>query len=476
MADAPVSPTLTDPVAAAGSAFIGGPLGRFARPARGPRAVLVILAIGSVVFALGVLRTAPCLANGWVDPDRYEHLCYSDIPVLYTLRGLADGMVPYLEWPATGQPVEYPVLTGLLMYVGAAITAVLPSGADPTVYYLATMALQLGLFMLLLVAVSLTVRRRPWDGLLVALAPSVLLAATINWDMLAIALTAGSMLAWSRRRPVLSGVLLGLGVAAKFYPLLLLGPLLVLAWRRRRLVDAARATAAAAVTWLVVNVPVALAEPTGWGYFFDYSAVRGADFGSFWLALSHLGLGVDADLINILALLAFLILCLGIAALILLARVPPRFASVAFLVVAAFLVTNKVYSPQFVLWLLPLAVLARPRWRDFLVWQAAEVAYFVAIWWYLVGLTEPNTGLAEQQYAVATLIHIAGTCYLAAVVVRDVLLPAHDPVRVDGAPPDLLFDDPGGGVFDGAPFRAAWRPSPGVPGRTAGTTDGATGR
>ena len=42
----------------------------------------------------------------------------------------------------------------------------------------------------------------------------------------------------------------------------------------------------------------------------------------------------------------------------------PRLAQLGFLIVAGFLLVNKVYSPQYVLWLLPLAVLARPRWRD----------------------------------------------------------------------------------------------------------------
>ena len=51
--------------------------------------------------------------------------------------------------------------------------------------------------------------------------------------------------------------------------------------------------------------------------------------------------------------------------------------------VAALVLSNKVYSPQYVLWLLPLAVLARPRWRDLLIWQGAEVLYFLAIWYRL---------------------------------------------------------------------------------------------
>ena len=68
----------------------------------------------------------------------------------------------------------------------------------------------------------------------------------------------------------------------------------------------------------------------------------------------------------------------------------PRLAQLGFLVVAGFLLVNKVYSPQYVLWLLPLAVLARPRWRDQLVWQAGEVAYFARVWWYLGGDLEPG--------------------------------------------------------------------------------------
>ena len=68
----------------------------------------------------------------------------------------------------------------------------------------------------------------------------------------------------------------------------------------------------------------------------------------------------------------------------------PRLAQLGFLVVAGFLLVNKVYSPQYVLWLLPLAVLARPRWRDQLVWQAGEVVYFASVWWYLGGDLAPG--------------------------------------------------------------------------------------
>ena len=116
--------------------------------------------------------------------------------------------------------------------------------------------------------------------------------------------------------------------------------------------------------------------------------------------------------------------------------------------IAAFLVTNKVYSPQYVLWLIPLAALARPRWRDFLLWQAAEVVYFFAVWWYIIAGDEASKGLPDRFYWLAILVHIGATVAYAVLVVRDVLQPEHDPVRASTGE-----DDPGGGVLDGAEDR-----------------------
>ena len=99
------------------------------------------------------------------------------------------------------------------------------------------------------------------------------------------------------------------------------------------------------------------------------------DFGSLWLIIQQRSGGTFDDA-NIYATLLMILGCAGVAALALCAPRRPRFAQLAFLVVALFVLTNKVYSPQYVLWLIPLAALARPRWRDFLIWQGCEVALF----------------------------------------------------------------------------------------------------
>jgi len=99
-------------------------------------------------------------------------------------------------------------------------------------------------------------------------------------------------------------------------------------------------------------------------------------------------------------------------------------AQLAFLVIAAFALVNKVYSPQYALWLLPLAALARPRWPAFLLWQVGEVIYFVAIWRYLLGYGQgelPAGAIGDVTYTAAIVIHVALTVFFAGLVVADVV-------------------------------------------------------
>ncbi|MBV9207919.1 MAG: hypothetical protein JO037_21545, partial [Actinobacteria bacterium] len=146
----------------------------------------------------------------------------------------------------------------------------------------------------------------------------------------------------------------------------------------------------------------------------------------------------------------------AIAVLALAAPRRPRLPQLCFLVLAAFLMTNKVWSPQYVVWLVPLAVLARPRLWPYLLWQLAETAYFFGIWGYLIFVfaAEGNQvtgyqGISTGWYFAALAARFLAVGLLAAYVVRDILDPERDPVRALG------HDDPAGGVLDGA--ADAWR-------------------
>jgi len=419
----------------------------------GSTTALVIASLAGSL--LGFLNKAACRGGDWnIYLKQFQAHCYTDIYPLYFQEQLSTGKVPY-----TGHPVEYPVLIGAAMQ---AVAWVVKPISDPSLRgreFFDVTVLLLAAFSLAgtLATAYLAGRSRRWTALGVALAPGLILAAFINWDLIVMGLVALGMAAWAARRTVLAGVLLGLAVATKFYPLLFFGPLLLLCLRAGRM-RAFRATAAAAaVAWLAVNLPVALAAPTGWGRFYGLSASRAADWGSIWYYfeterwpfLGSLSLGA----LNLLAAALFAAGCVLIGLLILAAPRRPRVPQVFFLVLAVFLLSNKVWSPQYVVWLVPLVVLCRPRFWAYAAWQVAEVSYFFAIWAYLItigidaGLVPPGApgGISPGVYFAALLARFAAVVILAALVVRDILHPEADLVRAAGD------DDPAGGVLDHAP-------------------------
>ena len=152
--------------------------------------------------------------------------------------------------------------------------------------------------------------------------------------------------------------------------------------------------------------------------------------------------------------------CVLIGMIILAAPRRPRLPQVFFLVLAVFLLANKVWSPQYVIWLVPLAVLAQPRLWSYVLWQAAEVGYFFAIWAYLVTVLAippvppADGGIGTGLYFVALLARFATVALLCVLVTRDILRPQADVVRAGGE------DDPAGGVLAGAPDRFVLRLRP----------------
>jgi uncharacterized membrane protein len=456
-----VHPTLDDPVVTALSEGIGGPVGTRAGRHRWWTPVRVILALTALCFAAGMVQKSACYESSWQDGQaRYSHMCYSDMPYLYTGRGFAE-----LNWPYTDdeqvrdryEVMEYPVGISYFAWATAWVTHWASGSPDISSRYgRSTDALfsdkevagEVRMFVVVnaigLAAVALLTAwflsgvnpRRPWDAALFALSPTLALTGLVNWDLLAVGLVGAALWAWARDRPVLTGVLIGLGTATKLYPLFLLGALLVICLRERRLRPFALATSGAVVAWVLANLPAYLSSPDAWKVFWTFNSDRGADLGSIWLVLAQASDGtIDVHTINLWSWVFFGAWCAGVLALGLLAPATPRLAQLGFLVVAGFLLVNKVYSPQYVLWLLPLAVLARPRWRDQIVWQAGEVLYFASVWWYLGGYLAPAGGGDAGFYWVAIVVRMAAELYLVAIVTRDVLLPRHDPVRAPGHPP-----------------------------------------
>ncbi|QYJ03311.1 glycosyltransferase 87 family protein [Nocardioides panacisoli] len=448
-------PTQEDPVVAGLSEAVGGPVGDHAgrHPWWTPRRVLLLLA--AVVFALGVVQKAPCSLGASEDTEAtYAQMCYTDLRPLYIPRGFAENAWPYSGDDQTRsryEVMEYPVGISYWAWGTSWVThwlvgspdlddryAAAPSqlwgldgmDAEITVFVLVN-AVGFALLALLTVWFLTGVSPgRPWDAAAFALSPALALTGLINWDLIAVALVAAALWAWTRERTVLTGVLIGLGVAAKLYPLFLLGGLLVLCLRRRRIADFTTLLVTSFAAWLAANAPAYLTGREQWRVFWDFNAERGADLGSLWLLVDQAtDIGFAAGTINTWSWALFALWCLGVFVLGMKAPEDPRLAQLGFLIVAGFLIINKVYSPQYVLWLLPLAVLARPQWRDQLVWQGGELFYFAMVWWYLGGFLEPAGGGDAGFYWVAILVRVAAELYLVALVARDVWRPEHDVVR-----------------------------------------------
>lgn len=434
----------------------------------------MVLAVACVAFLVGMVAKSPCVSANWGGGnERYAAMCYSDIPYLYSGRGFAERLVPYSDSGGRYQVMEYPVLIGYVAYGAAVVTQAVagwpslapraavpadqvygvPGVAEESGLYFKVTAIGLGVLALLSAYLLAGAHRgRPWDAMAFSASPALVLTGLINWDLIAVAMVAGAFWAWARGRPVLCGVLIGLGTATKLYPVFLLGALLVVCLRRRQLRSFALATGAAVTAWLVANAPAVLGGFDQWKVFWSFNADRGADLGSLWLVAQQQGHVVTPHAINVVSWTAFGAVCLAVLVLGLRARRTPRVASLAFLIVVGFLIVNKVYSPQYVLWLLPLAVLARPRWRDLLIWQAGEVFYFGAVWLYLGGYTASGaSGHPDAFYWTAIVVRVLAQLYLAGVVVRDILRPELDPVRADGVTDDPMI-----------PARAAWHAQPGT--------------
>ena len=468
-----VIPTWTDPTVRRASDLIGGPMGRHALIGRAtvltPLRVCLIMAI--VILVCGWLFKAACIqqgpdGSGGVTLDQggqrpWITACYNDAVPLFGSHKLNTGDLPYAtSWADNGETryMEYPVVTGYWMWGIAKISqaylnfarssGVLPVPLDVAAYFTIG-AIFLGLMYLWAVASTAKIaRRRIWDTALMCLSPLLIVHAFTNWDLLAIGITAGAMLAWARQKPVLAGALLGLGAAAKLYPILLLGPLLILCLRAGKMGAWTRSALAAAGVWLVINIPVWLAYPQGWYEFIRLNSERPPEYDSWYFIYATLSRSKIWDaavgsatptLVNMLSLVLFALACAAIGWLGLAAQRRPRFAQLAFLVIAAFLLTNKVWSPQYSLWLLPLAVLALPRWRPLLFWQASEAIVWVLLMLSFAGIA--NKGLSIYPFINAALLRDAMVLVLMFLVVRDILRPAGDLVRMAGD------DDPSGGVL-----------------------------
>ncbi|MGH2735741.1 MAG: glycosyltransferase 87 family protein, partial [Actinomycetota bacterium] len=318
-----------------------------------------VMAVTAVVLLLGFGLKAQCLdAFGGFDGDQYERLCYNDLQPLFAVRGLESDTFPYVDGALrdgdfVGGAIEYPVLTGLFLWATGLLV-------DDGNAFLVVSSLLLAPFAL--TAAYLLARMSGARALMWAAAPALALYAFHNWDLLAVAVSVGGFYAWWRGRSLLAAVLFGVGAALKMYPLLFVGPLVLEHVAGREWRKAVRDAIAGAGTVALINLPFALANFDGWFATYEFHRQRSPNFDTMW----QFGWPTwTPDRFNSVTTVLLLV---GFGMVLLAGwRLRSRFggaypvlqASGALL--AVFLLLNKVHSPQYTLWILPLFVLLRVR-------------------------------------------------------------------------------------------------------------------
>ena len=102
-----VHPTEDDPIVAALSRSVGGPVGDHAGHHPWWTPVRVVLAMVAIVCALGFVQKAPCYHTKWTNQQaEYSDLCYSDLPYLYVGRGFAELGVAVLRLDQRARPLQ----------------------------------------------------------------------------------------------------------------------------------------------------------------------------------------------------------------------------------------------------------------------------------------------------------------------------------------------------------------------------------
>nr|WP_253887711.1 hypothetical protein [Actinokineospora diospyrosa] len=417
---------------------------------RGALAVLVLLC--GITLLLGFANKDRCTGPefdtwGRSQPDfderKYADVCYSDIQYLWIGRDVDRHVFPYVHGKisATGElsggTVEYPVLTGLLIWAGALFV-------HTDAGFLLASALIMAPFGLL--TAWLLGRLSRWRALLWAVSPPLVMYAFHNWELPVVACAVAAVYVvhrgWGARgvdrplvqRATLSAVLLGLGFAFKLYPAIFVLPLMLYvltggrggrelpAGKTRDISGMVRVALVAMGTAIAVNLPFAIAGREGWLASFVFQGQRKADITAnsiwFWALRPdsdpqnltvHEYIGVMSP---VLVFASFAVACV-IGWLRFQREGTYPWIAVSAAMLCGFLLLHKVHSPQYTLWLVPMFVLLNLRWGWIAAYCVADLAMGIGIflWFAQIAARQPS-GIYEGFAAQAVMIGVWGRAAL----------------------------------------------------------------
>jgi hypothetical protein len=365
----------------------------------------VMMLATTVTFGLGVAQKAQCMTRQWVeDKTGVAFLCDTDIPHLYAWEQLTGTRLPYLDpctTPAANRQCdEYPAGT---MYLMRGVASATGDGGDP--YWRFSWAATLILYLCAL-WITWSLERMGARTVLFAAAPVLVTGGTLNWDLVPVAFATAGTLAFLRGRDTRSGALLGLGAFVKLYPGLLAVPFALDRLRAGARDRATRLIAVTAGAWVIANLPFAILAFAGWAVFFRFNSHRPPDFDSLWEVLCHLHLCPPTAVVNVASV------ALTAAGTWWSWRAAERRSEglpiwiSAFPILVMVLLTGKVWSSQYSLWLLPWFAVTSVPWFLFVEYQLAEVAEYLVRYHYF-GTVISGHGISYWVLGAIVLIRAA---------------------------------------------------------------------
>jgi uncharacterized membrane protein len=324
----------------------------------------------------------------------------SDIGNFYTFHFLdGQNQWPFSEKILAGgtkvqHPVEYPALTGLVMWLISFL--VTPTPTVYVDYYRITAAFQI---VLLAISAYLILRIAGKKyGFYFVLAPAVLYSLNRNWDIWAIVAMLLAIHFFEKRKFQISAILLAVSIATKFFPIVLMLPIMIIFLRNKQFKFFIKYAFMTAASWALINLPFVLINYEGWAYFYKFSAERGLGSASFFeitnIILPSITFGsIHLYVLNILALVVVTTYFIKLKSV-------PTLAATSFFVMFGFILFNKQYSMQYVIWLSALAVLTfsylKREHKELLIyvyilWQMLELAFQYAFFQKILTSTYANT-------------------------------------------------------------------------------------
>ena len=378
---------------------------------------VVVAVVGCSLFLLfGYMFKASCIEN--FPRDAYRITCYNDLQPLYGERLFDENgnrVFPYIHARSVDEDgnggddltsesrgaIEYPVLTGIFMYLTGLVSGDSSSFLRWSALFLAPFGL---------ITAYLLARMTAWRALLWSLAPAIVLYSFHNWDLLVVSAAVAGIYLWWKGEPIWAAVLFGIGGALKAYPVFFLAPLVLDLWIKEEKRQAVRSAIAGGATLLAINIPFMITNFEGWIITYSFHQERGPNFDTLWCTMRDNCLSTPfwtpSDLNTLTAVLtgAFFLAALGFGWIRARKEGSFPFIPVCGALLCAFLLWNKVHSPQYALWILPFFVLIRVHVLWWVAYAIGDLMVYVGVfrWFYSFAVKQDFPALELMEAGIWT--------------------------------------------------------------------------